>query len=283
MNADELIGNWPGIAGADAADLFGREAWAMPVGYNGEDATLVRDETRERDVIGLEIKLDAERHFLGLADSDAYPELSKLWSERAKLPDEIVLALVEKECGPLFQTLENAARRQVSVVGLADREAAKGENVKAQAFSLRDADGETLCDFSLSMSPALLAEFGRVENLDVAHPSIRALVRPARVEYAVFALGAAEEEGLAAGDYLLVPEVGTEAPHWATDPSDDDLVHVLSAATTELAFGDFADDSLPEPPPAGTLVLVRKDREIAEGRIQPLGAENAFAVEGLKG
>ena len=283
MSAEELIGNWPGIAGANAAELFGREAWAMPVGYNGNDATLVKDATRERDVIGLEIKFDAERHFLGLAVSDAYPELSQLWTERAKLPDEIVLALVEKECGALFQTLENAARRQVSVIGLADREAAKAENVKAQAFALRDADGETVCDFSLSMSPLLLAEFGQVENLDVTHSSIRSLVRPARVEYAAFALGAAEEKGLAAGDYLIVPEVGTEAPRWVTDPGDDDLVHVLSAATTELAFGDFADDSLPEPPAAGTLVLVRKGREIAEGRIQPLGAQSAFAVEGLRG
>ena len=283
MSANELIETWPGIAGANAAEIFGREAWAMPVGYNGNDATLVKDATRERDVIGLEIRFDAERHFLGLAVSDAYPELAKVWTERTKLPDEIVLALVERECGPLFQTLENAARRQVSVVGLADREAAKAENVKAQAFALRDADGETVCDFSLSMSPLLLAEFGRIENLNVDHPSIRALVRPARVEYAAFALGTAEEKGLAPGDCLLVPEVGTEAPQWVTEPADDDLVHVLSAATTDLSFGDFADDSLPEPPAAATLILVRKGRTVAEGRLQPLGAQSAFAVEGVRG
>ena len=136
MSANELIETWPGIAGANAAEIFGREAWAMPVGYNG-----------------------------------------------------------------------NAA----------------------------------------------------------------------------FALGTAEEKGLAPGDCLLVPEVGTEAPQWVTEPADDDLVHVLSAATTDLSFGDFADDSLPEPPAAATLILVRKGRTVAEGRLQPLGAQSAFAVEGLKG
>ena len=282
MNREDLIEKWPGIAGADAAAVFGRDAWAMPVGYNGNDATLVKDETRERDVIGLEIKFDAERHFLGLAVSDAYPELSKVWTERTKLPDEIVLALVEKECGALFQTLENAARRQVSVVGLADREAAKAENVKAQAFALRDAEGETVCDFSLSMSPALLEEFGRVENLDADHESLRTLTRPAQVEYAAFTLTDDELKDLAAGDCLLLPEIGAEEPQWVTEPAADDLVHVLSAATTELSFGDFADDLLPEPPPASTLVLVRKGRTVAEGRLTNLGAQSAFAVEGLR-
>ena len=283
MSAEEIMEKWPGIAGADAAAVFGRKAWAMPVGYAGNDATLVKDATRERDVIGLEIRFDAERHFLGLAVSDAYPELSKVWTERTKLPDEIVLALVEKECGGLFQTLENAARRQVSGIGLADREAAKAENAKAQAFALKDDSGETVCDFSLSMSSALLAEFGRVENLDAGHESIRALTRPAHAEYAAFSLTETELKGLAVGDCLLLPEIGTEQPKWVTETPDDDLVHVLSAATTELAFGDFADDSLPEPPAASTLVLVRKGRAIAEGRLQPLGVQSAFAVEGLKG
>ena len=283
MNVNELIEKWPGIAGADAAAVFGMEAWAMPVGYDGNDATLVKDATRERDVIGLEVKFDAERHFLGLAVADAYPELSKVWTERTRLPDEIVLALVERECGALFQTLENAARRQVSVIGLADREAAKAENVKAQAFALRDAAGETVCDFSLSMSPALLEEFGRVENLDSGHESLRALTRPARAEYAAFTLADDELGGLAAGDCLLLPEIGAEEPRWVTEPADDGLVRVMSAGETELGFGDFADDSLPEPPPASALVLVHGGRVVAEGRLTRLGAQSAFAVEGLRG
>ena len=283
MSAEELIEKWPGVAGAEAAAIFGMDAWAMPVGYAGNDATLVKDATRERDVIGLEIKFDAERHFLALAVSDAYPELSKVWTERTKLPDEVVLALVEKECGVLFQTLENAGRRQVSVIGLADREAAKAENVKAQAFALRDAAGETVCDFSLSMSPTLLAEFGRVENLDANHESIRALTRPARAEYAAFSLTEDELKGLAVGDHLLLPEIGAEAPKWVTETPADDLVHVLGATASELSFKDFADDTLPEPPEASALILLHKGRAVAEGRLARLGEQPAFAVEGLKG
>lgn len=282
MNASELIEKWPGIAEADAAAIFGMEAWAMPVGYAGNDATLVKDATRERDVIGLEIKFDNEVHFLSIAVSDAYPELSKVWEQKTKLPDEVLLALIEKECGALLQTLENAARRQLSVVGLVPREDVGARNVAAQAFALRNEDGKTVCDFALSLSPALLDEFGRIEYIDAGHESIRTLTRPARAEYAEFALTDAEIAGLAPGDHLLLPEIGTVAPRWVTEPSDDDLVHVLAVTTTELAFGDFADDSLPEPPSAGTLVLVRKGREIAEGRLQILGAENAFAVEALR-
>ena len=284
MSANELIEKWPGIAGADAAAIFGMDAWAMPVGYNGNDATLVKDATRERDVIGLEIRFDAERHFLALAVSDAYPELSKVWTERTKLPDEIVLALVEKECGALFQTLENAARRQVSVIGLADREAAKAENVKAQAFALRDASGETVCDFSLSMSPALFAEFGRVENLDANHESIRALTRPARAEYAAFSLTEDELKGLAVGDHLLLPEIGSQPAKWLTgDEKADDLVHVLGPDAAAISFAAFADEQLPEPPEPVAMELHFHGKCIAEGRLQALGAQSAFAVEGLKG
>lgn len=52
------------------------------------------------------------------------------------------------------------------------------------------------------------------------------LVIVARVEYAAFTLKAADLAGLAPGDRLLLPEIGTEAPRWVTEMPDDDLVHV---------------------------------------------------------
>ena len=283
MNAEELIEKWPGIAGRDAAAIFGMDAWAMTVGYAGNDATLVKDATRERDVIGLAIKFDDEPYFLALAVSDAYPELSKVWELKTKLPNEVLLALIEKECGALLQTLENAARRQLSVVGLVPREEVGAKNAAAQAFALRNAQGRIVCDFSLTLSKALVEEFGRIENLDVKHESVRALTRPARVEYAAFSLTDDELAGLAPGDHLLLPEVETDAPKWVTETPADDLVHVLGAAAGELSFKDFADDALPEPPQASALVLYHKGRAVAEGRLARLGEQSAFAVEGLKG
>lgn len=280
MNAEELIEKWPGIAGRDAAAIFGMDAWAMTVGYAGNDATLVKDATRERDVIGLAIKFDDEPHFLAIAVSDAYPELSKVWELKTKLPNEVLLALVEKECGALLQTLENAVRRQLSVSGLVPRENVGSQNVSAQPFALKNSSGETVCDFSLSLSKALLGEFGRVENLDVKHESIRALKRPARVEYAAFSLTDEELAGLAPGDHLLLPEIATDAPKWVTATPADDLVHVLGATAGELAFKDFADDSLPKPPEASALILLHKGHAIAEGRLAQLGEQSAFAVEG---
>lgn len=283
MNAEELIEKWPGIAGQDAAAIFGRDAWAMPVGYAGNDATLVKDATRERDVIGLAIKFDDEPHFLSLAVSDAYPELSKVWQLKKMLPNEVLLALIEKECGALLQTLENAARRQLSVSGLVPHENVGAQNAAAQAFALRNASGETVCDFALSLSKALVAEFGRIENLDVKHDSIRALTRPARVEYAAFSLADEELAGLAPGDHLLLPEIATDAPKWVTATPADDLVHVLGAMAGELSFKDFADDTLPEPPEASALILLHHGHAVAEGRLVRLGEQPAFAVEGLKG
>ena len=283
MNAEELIEKWPGIAGADAAAIFGMDAWAMPVGYAGNDATLVKDATRERDVIGLAIKFDDEPHFLAIAVSDAYPELSKVWELKKNLPNEVLLALIEKECGALLQTLENAARRQLSVSGLVPHEDVGAQNAAAQAFALKNAEGEIVCDFALSLSNALLGEFGRVENLDVNHDSIRALTRPARVEYAAFSLTDEELAGLAPGDHLLLPEIATDAPKWVTETPADDLVHVLGATAGSLVFKDFADDALPEPPEASALILIRKGHAVAEGRLSRLGEQPAFAVEGLKG
>ena len=283
MNAIELMEKWPGIAGADAAAVFGMDAWAMGVSYAGNDATLVKDATRERDVIGLEIKLDDEVHFLSIAVSDDYPELSKVWELKTKLPNEVLLALIEKECGSLLQTLENAARRQLSVVGLVPREEVGAKNAAAQAFALRGADGKSVCDFALSLSPALLAEFGRIENLDAGHESIRTLTRPARTEYAAFALSDAEVAGLAPGDHLLMPEIGSQPPKWVTaEEQSDGLVHVLGPGATEISFAAFADEQLPESPEAVALELHFHGKCVAEGRLTRLGDQPAFVIEGVR-
>ena len=279
MNANELMEKWPGIAGADAASVFGMDAWALPIGYNGKDAKLIKDATRERDVIGLAIRFEQDEHFLAIALSDAYPELSKVWEQKSKLPDEILLALIEKECGALLQTLENAARRQLSVVGLVPREDVGAKNAAAQAFAIVGEDGETVCDFSLSMSPALLREFGRIDNLDAGHVSVRALTRPGRAEYAAFMLTEDELAGLASGDHLLLPEVGSGVAEWRVEPPQDDRVHVFSAETTDLSFGGFADGSLPAPSAPAALILVRGDRTLAEGRLTRLGDHPAFSIE----
>ena len=282
MNASELIEKWPGIAGANAAAVFGMEAWSMAVSYRGNDATLVRDGTRERDVIGLDVAFDGEPHFLAVAASDDYPELRKVWEMKTQLPEVVLLALVEKECGALFQTLENAVRRQLSVKGLADRETAGARNVAAQAFAVKDEDGRTVCDFSLSADGFVLSAFGQLRNLDLGHESIRTLTRPARAEYAAFALSDADLAGLAPGDDLLLPEIGTAPAKWLTgDERADDLVHVLGPDATDLSFAAFADEQLPEPSEPTALVLVRKGRTIAEGRLTRLGEQPAFAIEAV--
>ena len=279
MNANELIESWPGWTEATPTEIFGSEAWAMPVSYRGSEAVLVKDAVRERDVIGLDIRFDDVQHFLALAVSDDYPELRKVWESKEKLPDEILLALIEKECGALFQTLENAVRRQLSVKGLSDREQAKALNAKAQAFAIRDGDGTTVCDFSLSMSEQVVATLGRLSNLDFTHSAIRGLKRPARVEYAEFFLDEADVAGLAPGDMLLLPEIGTKPARWIFDEPNDNLLHVLGAGETEISFGEQADETLPEPPSATELELRFRGRTVAVGRLANLGEQPAFAIE----
>jgi hypothetical protein len=198
---------------------------------------------------------------------------------RGDVPQPILLAVVEKEAGPFLQMLENVIRRELSVQGLAEAPA-----VDARAFRVVAADGTDAVTFSLTLSEAMLRELGDLRHLDSAHPSIAEAKVSMEVAYAVFDLSAEEVSGLAAGDYLLLPEMSAEKPGRVCMPGSisPDRLRIIAAERVGIPFATALQDDL-HCAPVGTddLLLMKGDSRIASGRLSRLGEQPAFAVEAL--
>lgn len=276
MNELELLTRWPGWAEKSPEALLAEAAWALRTRWGDEDVRLRLTANRPRDLIALKIAFDEEEHFLGLGCREAFPDLAVLWDRKAELPQTLILALVEKECGKLLQLLENAVRRQLRVIGLTD----PAERDGTRGFEIVRKDGSLVADFALTLSPAVIEAFGDLAAIDTAHPSVREQTRPATVEYARFSLGP-ESATLAAGDCLLVPEFDNPlAARWQmTPPAADGNYSVRSAAVTEISFGELADKRLPEIPAPGELELFSGATRIAVGRFERLAQQAAFSIE----
>lgn len=277
MTALDMLANWPGWDRKTADELLASPAWSMIVRYGDAEMRMRRSGTAPRDVIGLRISLDGEEHFLGIGDREAFPDLNMLWSEKKRLPDALVLALVEKECGNLLQLLENAIRRQLKVIGLAD----VGERMQAQGFEVVDTNGKVVLFFSLTLSSMVKEALGDVANIDTAHSEIRALEMPAIVSYASFSLNEEEAKGIATGDYLLLPETKNLAgAKWLlNEVPKDGRFYVIADRDEAIQFGALADGVLPPLPKPERLALVRDNKRIAVGSFVQIGRENAFAIE----
>ena len=276
MNEMHILSSWPGWAEKSSEDLLQHEAWSMRVRWGDEEARLRLSDNRPRDVIALEITFDDEPHFLGIGERETFPDLYKLWDRKNEIPQNLVLALIEKECGKLLQLLENSVRRQLKIVGFVDFSRRAG----TRGFEVVGLDGRIIASFALDVSPVVLESFGDISAIDTSHPSIRSMVRPASVEYAAFSLGA-DSSNIESGDYLLAPELDNPAAaKWCVEnPSDDGKFHLRSAANSAISFASFVDSALPPPPEPELLELFFGSKSIATGRISRLGAQVAFAVE----
>lgn len=264
----------------DAGAIVDSPAWAMPCRL-GEEQILMRPAAvRPSDTLALAIRFGDAPHTLALAPSPRFPELSRLWESRAEVPEPILLALVERECAPLLQLLENAVRRELAIDGLG------GE----------PSDGDIAADvggitFTLTRSQAVVAAFGQLRFLDPAHPAIRGATCHADCEYATFALDQRDAASLAVGDAIVVPEIESTAPRLVVEGkilladgdsspfSDDGLCHVRSAAPICIALVDIFDGSAKVPPVASPLRLAVSGRAVATCRLDRLGEQPALVVE----
>ena len=273
MKPIDLLSALDAYAGLGPLEILSHPAWGIPVQWNGEAAVLRADAEVPAETLNLSVRLGEESCVLGLVPSPATPELAKLFPARDQVPPPILLAVAEKEAGPLFQMLENALRRELSVQGLAEAPAEA-----ARAFGVGD------ITFTLTLTDALIRELGDLKRLDCAHPSIAETKVSMEVEYAVFDLSAEEESGLAPGDYLLLPEMSAEKPGRMLRPGTQppDRLRVVAAERAEVPFATALEDDL-RCAPVGTddLALMRGDRRIASGRLSKLGEQPAFAVEAL--
>ena len=306
MKPLEILLSLPQWKKATAEALVDSPAFALPCRLGDEPVQLrpAPIEPAVSELLGLSVSFGDEPHTLGLARSPRFPELNKLWDTRAGVPEPILLALVEKECGPLFQLLENAVRKQLRLVGLDD--SARSDVAESRPFlnlcvaaPAREAtDAPPIC-FTLARTPTVVAALGVLRNLDLTHEAIRSEQLSSVAEYAAFTLPEGDLASLAPGDAVVVSEIGTVPPRWIVDgrfaldgggvsPSvDDALVRVRAAESATLPLGvvlDAADGKVPDVPAlsdGSQLRLVRGGRTLATGCLGRVGDQPAFIVESL--
>lgn len=243
----ELLKGWPTWAHAGAETILASPAWRLPVRY-GEASGVMTVGGACDDVLVLDITLDGEPYVLALADSSLYPDLHLLWTQRANLPQEVLLALVEKECGGVLAMVENLVRRQLGVKGIAE-----AATCPTRAYTVALPDGAFA--FAIDFPTATIQAMARLENLDVTHESIRTLTRSAYVSYAVLMLTEEERTALKPGDFILLPENFPATQAWTTEPPEEGTVRVISRENGELTFAALADEALPPIPQPESLAL----------------------------
>lgn len=301
MKPLEIISALPQWANAAPGAILDSQAFAMPCRL-GDESTVLRHAgvlPAGAETMPLSITFGDEPHTLSLARSSRFPDLDRLWPTRADVPEAILLALVERECGSLLQMLENAVRRQLRLNGLAHADAAADGTARADIPSVSFELGDPPAVFTLTRSDTVASAMGVLRNLDLSHEEIRSQPLPAVCEYAAFALGAADIVNLAPGDALLLPEIGTLAPRLVVDGrftvdtngvlpyAEDALVRVRAAAGRTMPLGELFDAS-EEPPvqpaaePGLQLCLVKGGRLVASGRLDRLADQFAFVVEAVE-
>ena len=293
MKPGEILGLLPKWRNASPDELIASPAWAMPCRLGETVCTMRLDAIRPADTLDVAITLEDEPHVLSLVDTPHFEDLHRIWSSRADVPDPILLALVEKECGQLLQLIENAVRRQLKIVGLSSTDEPVGERLCARIC----AGDEEILSFSLSSSPALVAAFGKLAFIDTTHASVRDVELSAVTEFASFTLSASDISSLAVGDALVIPEVET-APrrliveglflvdeNGVTRYADDGRLRVLDAESHAVTLGSLFDQS--QSPTAvasgkpAQLRLVASGKNIAHGRLEAIASQPAFIVESL--
>ena len=295
MKSLEILQALPKWEKAHPEQLIDSSAFAMPCRLGDASATLRREVFEVTDTLDLAVLFGDEPHTLRLARAARFAELDKIWESRADVPEPILLALAEKDCGALFQLLENVVRRQFKIVSLA---AASADDEPSASCGFRVED----VFFSLSRSDTVVAALGNLRHLDLSHPSLRAETLPAETEYAAFVLSAADLASLAVGDALLLPEIGSLPARLVVDGrfvadrngvspfANDGRCRVVAVEPRTVTLGelfDAAEGSAAEgasvevgvPPAQTPLRLVLSGREVASGRLDRLGDQNAFVVE----
>ena len=266
MNEIDLLKSWPGWAKANAETILASPAWRIQF----MDGTLRRIDGVASAMISLDVAFDDEPAVLTLGDSTAFAELHELLPVADKVPDEIKLALVEKECGAFLQALEDLLRRRLSIRGISRVKSGRAESSAAAGDGTSDltsaessaAVGETVSfvwngtggasfEFSLPATSYLKNELGKLENLDPAHESIAGMKRRAVAVYAEYAT-----KDVAAGDILLIR--GDEAPRWTLERGgeptqaaasvDAELLQVMAPEAGELKFAEIAIGKYPPIP-----------------------------------
>jgi len=265
MDGRELISSWPGLAEADAVTLLASPAWRLLVDFNGDECRVTRTDAAARELL-LKVTFDDEPGVLGISDSETFSDLHLLWARLSELPESLVIALVEKEVGPLLQTIENIVRKELRIVGVALGETAASSGART-GFILHDGTYEL--GFSLPLSSDTVRRLGVLDNLDTEHETIRALTRPVRAQYAVMDLSPDQIAAIKEGDFLV--DSNELNGVWQTELPNDDALRLRAESDVGFTFAEFADDALPVVPPAGNFAVYSRGKRIASAELAKVG------------
>ena len=122
-------------------------------------------------------------------------------------------------------------------------------------------------------------EFGRLRHLDPDHASIRSLEKPMQAMYAEFCLPEEDAVEIAAGDYLLLPELDVSKGEWIDRIEDDKFVRIVAPKAFAIKFSELADGAMPEVPSSSSVEMMVGAKVFARGRMDVLGIVPAFVVE----
>ena len=271
MDARELLNTWPEWQRAGTETVLASPAWRMPVRLNGAAGTMTAAAPAD-DLLVLDVTLDGEAHRLALADSPAYPDLHLLWSRRGELPEPLLLALAEKECGGVFGLVESATRRMLAVKGLSRTDDG------LRFFSVSGAGAGFV--FGLDVTPDLAATLGRLDYVDPAHPAVRTSTRSARAVLGRLELTDEELAALEPGCFLLLPEGFGSAAKWVAADALEDAEDVLLVVPgdVELTFAAFADETFPPVPESPAFELLRGRRLLCTCADARVGQVRALKV-----
>ena len=299
MKPLEILSALPQWANVQPETIVDSPAFAMQCRLGEEAVVLHRAEVEpsELEMQALSVAFGDEPHTLFLARSPRFPDLDKVWDSRADMPEAILLALVEKECGPLFQMLENVVRKQMRLVGLESlTQSSQRDLLLSVSAPLGEESVSAALVFSLTRSAAVVAALGVLRNLDLTHEAIRSQALVAEVEYAAFAMPDADLAAIAPGDAVMLPEIGTLEPrlvvggrfvldgNGSSSYAEDALVRIRAAEVRPVLLGEVFDAgktpiALAAAEPGAQLRMVRNGKVVARGRLDRIGDQNAFIVE----
>ena len=287
MKPHEILSMLPQWAGAASGVLLDSPAWAMPCRLGDDTVALRMADVKPSDTLNLSVLLDGERQVLSIADSPRFSDLHALWATRAEVPEPILLALVERECGPLLQLVENAVHRQLKIEGLLP----DGPDARFLFAQVEDVV------FGLTRSSAVETALGQLRFIDSSHQTVRDTTLPCETELAAFTLSAADLASLAVGDALLLPEIGTVPPRLVADGrflvdengvapyKDDGRLRVVDAEPHTITLGelfDRAQNPAAEKSASPTqLRLVASGKTVANGRLEQLASHPTLIIESL--
>ena len=285
MKPHEILSMLPSWAKASSETLLDSPAWAAPCRLGDDTSTLRKADIRPGDTLNLSVSFDGDRHLLSIADSPRFADLHALWASRAEVPEPILLALVERECGDLLQLVENAVRHQLKIENLSP----DGPGERTLFLQVED------MTFGLTRSSDVETALGQLRFIDASSQTVRDATLPCETEVAAFALSAADVASLAVGDALLLPEIGTVSPRLVVDGrfvvdengvapfKDDGRFRVVGAELREITLGELFDRA--QEPVAekaanpAQLRLVSSGKTVASGRLEHLAGQSAFVVE----